>query len=395
MLKNFNKHLLSGALALQLAVLGSLAASQASAAPRCSLRDLFVPPTAVSTSTRTERPNSFSINKITGSDQISLKPETLLKIKQIFAESNLELRSTDLKGIIEEAAGSIKGRTRTPSIERANKMAEMGRKILAAAKGDFTGKPQKNLATYMVAESVLRLETFSIDEYKTGRADVVFKLKSVLHINKFNDMVESYVDGSDGYSDHPEDGGVLEWRQIRELYSNNSWIIGLKDHDMYHLHYSYGHPLYLAVNFHSSRSINDRRYLMISALWESVDTFTTSYESNIADYFRSKRMSSEEGMLFLGSATEKELDAVEEAIGSHTDVSGHEALSYSSGWRPTKTKFGRGNLNYTSDTFLAEITAYINDCYARLAMPAKKKYGNYHREGPGVSRARGQNSIPE
>jgi hypothetical protein len=388
MLSAFGKYFFSSLLTTQLLIAGSLYTSSAEAAARrCSIRTL------VEESARTESSNSFSINDISGVEKIKLKPATITKLKKVFDKKGWELSATKIKEVIESGAKMIKGNSRTPSIERSNEMAELGKEILKATKADLN-KEQSKIVTYMIAESVMRLEAIKTSDYKTGAALPVFKKKSTLHIDQFHDIVESYVEGTTGYVDLPQDGGFLSWPEIRGLYANNSWAIGLRDHDMYHLHYSYGHPYYLAVNLHSSRSINDRRYILISALWESVDTFRTGLEGSISSYYKRKNMTAEEGMLDLGTATEAELAAIEAAVGSHENVSSYNQLAYNAGWRPTKTKFGRTSINVSEATLQKEITDYINESVARLKVASKKKYAKYHRQGPGVTVTTSEEAIP-
>lgn len=382
----FGKNLLSVFIAAQVILAGSLYSSSAEAAPRCSLRTL------VQRSAEAE-PIPIHLSQITGVDKIKLKAGTITKLKKVFDNHGYELSATKLKEVIEGAAEMINGTSKTPSLERSSKMAEIGREILNTIKADLNAD-QNKMAQYLVGEAVLRLETFKITEYKSRGELPVFKKKSTLHINKFHDLVESYVDGTGGYRDLPQDGGFLTWPEIRGLYANNSWAIGLRDHDMYHLHYAYGHPYYLAVNFHSSRSINDRRYAMISTLWEAVDTFRTGYESSIANYFKRKGMTAEEGMLHLATASEKDLDKLEESFGSYTQLTSLNELAYSNGWRPVKTKFGRNTTNYTEQIFMTEIQDFINESIERLKNPTNKKYANYHRRGPGVTGARDESAIP-
>ena len=387
MLDVFGKFVFSTLLASQLLILGSLSINNAAAAPRCSIRALL------EESSRSES-SGFHVSKLEGVENIKLKFSTIKKLKKVFEKYDWELSSTKITGIIEGAAELINGNSRTPSIERSNKMAEIGREILKAASGDLNAA-QTKMVTYLIAESVLRLEAIKMSEYKTDAELRVFTKQSTIHINTFHDLTESYIDGTSKYADLPRDGdGLLKWPEIRGVYTNNSWIISLRNHDMYHVHYSYGHPYYLAVNLHTSRSINDRRYLIISSFWESVDTYRASYESAIANYFRNKNMTAEEGMLFLGSATEKELDKIEQDVGLASTVNSSSELAYAGGWRPTKTKFGRGTTDYNEQTYNKEIADYINESIKRLQKPGSQKYSNYHRLGPGVIGETDQPAIP-
>ncbi|MGZ3726490.1 MAG: hypothetical protein ACXWQQ_11850 [Pseudobdellovibrio sp.] len=389
---NLGRRFFSLAITAQLLIGASLYSSSAQAAPRCSIRTL-VEAAAEADVPASNASAGFSVSEIKGSDKIKLKAGTVTKLKKAFAKRGWELETNNIKEAIDFAGKKILGRAKNPSIERSDKMAEVGREILKAAKPDLTDAQYK-MVNFMIAEAVMQLETFKIKEFKSGEPLPVFTKQSTLHIDKFLDLVESYVDGTSGYMDLATDGGFLSWPEIRGLYSNNSWAIGLRHHDMYHLHYSYGHPYYLAVNFHASRTINDRRYAMVSTLWEAVDTFRTGYENALAQYFRSRNMSVEEGMLYIGSATEKELDQIDQEAGSYTQLNSLTELSYASGWRPIKTKFGRGTLNYNETVFTKEIADYINEALRRMKLRGHQKYGNYHRLGPGNSVATDNNVIP-
>lgn len=391
-MKSIHKNILMSAVAVatQLFIATTtLYVSSAEAAPRCSLRTLMERSQEATAETST-----FKISQIKGSDQVRLKAGTMTKMKKVFDKHGKQLEATTMKGIIEAAGALVATADKKPSLEKSNKMAEIGRDILKTAKPDLSDAQYK-MVSYMIAEAVMRFETIPLSEYKAATNELpVFKKKSTLHIDKFNDLVESYVDGTEGYANLPTDGGFLSWPEIRGLYTNNSWAIGLRHHDMYHLHYSYGHPYYLAVNMHASRTINDRRYAMISTLWEAVDTFRTGYESRLAGYFRSRNMSVEEGMLYIAGATEKEMDKMEETIGSYTQLQNLSELAYAQGWRPVKTKFGRGTTRYTQETQFKEIETFINDSLSRMSVAGNSRYGNYHRQGPGHASPTDQNTIP-
>lgn len=386
MLKNLKHNLLSAFVATQFLFTGVMYTSNAEAAARCSMRALL------EQSSRAAFESGFNLMTLSGVEKVKLKPSTVKKLAKIYEAEGLDLKTNKIKSILELAARSIKGESVTGSISQANKMAEIGRKVLETVKPDLK-TDQVKMVTYMIAEAVLRLENFTITEFTTDRETAAFSKKSAVHIDKFHDLVESYIDNTAAYRDLPNDAGLLAWPEIRGLYSNNSWIIGIRHHDMYHLHYSYGHPYYLAVNLMVSRSVNDRRYMMISSLWESVDSFKATYERNIAYHMKDKGMTAEEGMVYLAGATEKELDAIDAAIGGVDQVNSSRELSYGQGWRPTRTTFGRGHLEYNDATFLSEINNYINESLKRMAKQGSERYVNYHRKGPGVTVEVSEDSI--
>ncbi len=325
------------------------------------------------------------LSRIGGADRISMRAITKKAIKQIFVKEGIVFDGRNITTSFENALKFYKGHSKEPSMEHSNKMAELSRKILFLIKPELS-KADYRMVNYLLAEAVLRLETMNFSEYKSPEAELaVFQNPSTLHIHDFNRYAESYVDGSADYAQLPKQGGLLSWNDIRSLYANNSWIIGIAHHDMYHLHYAYGHPYYLAVNINASRSINDRRYFLISSLWESVDTFRTGLENSISKYVQSKGLSPQDGMLMLATATENELTNIESAMNEKVENNGQfSVLSYKMGWRPTKTAFGRNGENYNEKTFSAEIENYLNASLHNMSVKTNVKYSNYHRKGPGV-----------
>lgn len=397
-----NKNIFSTILA-SLLIVSSFHSNFATAAGNCKI--------LIEESFRSEIVSTFQISRLNGVEEIQIKPAIIVQLKKELKAKGIKLHTKStrkIRELIAAVAQQIKGDTDVASIEKSNQMAEVGRLILNTVKADLN-PAQTKMITYMIAESVLKLETFKISEFKTEPLDSLFTTNSVIHIDKFHEMTESYIDGaatynnfnrkSNGYSN-----GVLYWPDIRRLYANNSWVISNINgdrlhHDMFHIHYSYGHPYYLAVNLHASRSINDRRYAMISSLWESVDNYRTSYEKKIAEYFQSKSITAEDAMLFLGSAPEKELDQIGKELDQTAPVIGGtydklSEISYAAGWRPVKTTFGRGSMNYNEATFLKEIEDFINTSLTKMKDLNNAKYINYHREGPGVSVETDQNTIP-
>ena len=154
-----SRFVFSTAIISQLLVIGSLSFNTATAATRCNLRTLIEEGSAVANS------RGFQVSKLDGVEKIKLKAATIKELKKIFEKYEWELSATKINEVIEGAANLIKGNSRTPSIEHSNKMAEIGREILKTASGDLN-VAQKKLVIYMIAESVLRLESMKITELK-------------------------------------------------------------------------------------------------------------------------------------------------------------------------------------------------------------------------------------
>lgn len=325
--------------------------------------------------------------KLKGDDKLNVKQAKWARVKAIFAEFGIDVYSKNLTESIAAAAEIIRDGSTEPSIDKSETMAKLGDKLIKAVESDFS-KAQNLALGFHVAESVLKIERIKLDTFDTTKEEPsVFKAKGALHIKEFAKYVESYIDGTPLYANLGNEVGFITWPNIRHLYSNNSWGIGLRHHDMYHLHYAYGHPYYLAVNFMTSRTINDRRYMMVSSYWEAVDTNQTGFEGKMGGFFKSLNMSPQEGMIYLGRATKEMLDKVDAFrpnSGTALNEIGGFGVSYASGeWKPQLIKFGRTAFAKSHDVYDKELQDFINAALVNIANPEKTKYVNYHRQGPG------------
>lgn len=336
---------------------------------------------------------SVALNRLKGDIKLNVKGETLAKVKQLFGEAGIELYTKNIVEALEGASEVLREGSNQPSVEKSDKLAELGDKLITIVKNDFT-KAQNLQIGYHVAEAVLKMERIELSKYGSTPSQI-FNKDGALHVKDFHKYVESYIDGSSLYANLGSEVGFISWPDIRHLYSNNSWGIGLRDHDMYHLHYAYGHPYYLAVNFQASRSINDRRYMMISSFWESIDSNQTGYESKMAGYFKHRRMSPQEGMIFLGRATKAMLEEIDRFGYGTAESSGYfQQVSYTAGsWKPQATKFGRTSFATNHEVYDKELQDFINKSIDLLADPTNKKYYNYHRKGPGKTSARDEDAC--
>ncbi len=329
------------------------------------------------------------LQKIRGSEALNIKASKMAEVKALFEQNGVELESKKVSDALVALAEKIRNGSDEPSLPKAEKLAKILNKFYDLCVEDYT-KDQKLLLGYMVGESVLKMESMQLKKFKKNQAPTVFDAGGALHIKDFHKIVESYIDGTALYRNLSSDIGFISWPDIRHLYSNNSWGIGLRDHDLYHLHYAYGHPYYLAINFMTSRGINDRRYAMVSSFWESIDTNQTGFESRMSAYFQSKNMTPQEGMIYLARATKAMLDEIEAANPTSysyerdaNSVATTNNIGVNSGWQPRLVKFGRSSVPDDFGVYDKELEKFINKSLQLKSDSANKRYYNYHRKGPG------------
>lgn len=320
--------------------------------------------------------------QVTGRDKLKVSGIMLKKVEALFLEFGIEIQTKNLVEALEGAGEVLRDGSTEPSIVHSEKMSKLGDKLLTLVKTEFD-KKQNLMLSFYVAESVLKLERIPMGKYDTTSPEpTIFKDSGVLSTEDFHRYVESYVDGTALYKNFDSDAGIIGMGEIRHLYSNNNWIIGFKDHDMFHLHYSYGHPFYLAVNFMTARSINDLRYAMVSSLWEAIDDTQYGYEYSLAKYFKEKkRMSPQEGLIFLARSTNATLEKINEEISSsHGNTS---QILYGTSWKPQSVKFDRTAKPTNAAVYDKELTDYINKSLALMNDSTKKNYTNYYRKDEG------------
>lgn len=330
-----------------------------------------------------------SLLQVEGRENLKVAGALSKAVDALFLEFGIELQTKNLAEALEGAVEVLRDGKTEPSVQKSDKMAKLGDKLLKLVESKFN-KQQSLMLSFFVAEAVLKLEQIPLKKYApTNEKPPIFEDSGVLHIKDFHRYVESYIDGTALYRNKNSDAGIIGMDAIRHLYSNNSWILGFKDHDLYHLHYSYGHPFYLAINFMSSRSINDYRYKMISSLWESIDNTQYGYEVSIAKYFKQKRMSPQEAMIYLGRASQATLKRINDSIGDSYGDFNLAAVAYKDGegrWKPVPVKFGRTAYVVDPAVYDQELTDFINKSLALKQDARKKKYTNYYRkeadEGP-------------
>ncbi len=315
---------------------------------------------------------------VNGRDKLNVSGVTLKLVEALFLEFGIEIQSKNLVEALEGASEVLRDGSAEASIERSEKMSKLGDKLIKIVQDKLT-KEQNLMLSFYVAESVLKMERIPLSKYQTDAEPPVFRDSGALAIKDFHRYVESYINKTSLYANKNSHAGILGMDVIRHLYSNNSWILGFKDHDMFHLHYSYGHPFYLAINFMAARSINDKRFAMISSLWESIDDTQYSYESDIARYFKEKkRMSPQQGMIFLARASKATLEKIDTALNSSHH--GMSEISFENGnWKPQLVKFGRDSKPKSAAVYDQELTDYINKSLLLMKDPTKKKFANYYR----------------
>ena len=258
------------------------------------------------------------------------------------------------------------------AIAGAEKMAKFGMELDELLVG--VPKDVRQATWFNVGYAVNDLEGFKESELlpSVKNAD---KMAGLVGLDQYPSYAKGFVDSKPPYTNHVgwNTGSVLQIGEYRDVVSHNLWPLWLQPHDMLHVHFAYGHPKAVAVYFKATRSKNPKRFVMMAGMYEGVDTVQYTHEAALGLYFsKTMKMGLEDSMLWIGKASDAELDRVISEAG--IDIS--TFVSDLDGWAP-KTKVGfKGK---TDEELDQEILAFVRKSEKDLSNPAKAKYTNYHR----------------
>ncbi len=234
---------------------------------------------------------------------------------------------------------------------------------------------------YFFTEHVMKLER--IPDSEIVNASSIFSKNptfNFISVKEIVPWVNSFIKNEGVYPESASHSGVIGWPEIRDTLAQGIWLSELKPHDMKHLRFSMNHPYFIATVYRAARSGNDLRYMTISGLWESVDTFRTTYESNIAKYFKQKGMALEEAILFLGTATQAQLKEVHDAAGGDAGYTRRADITYGT-WK-IKALPGSLKARQGSDSFDENINTMIREIKKAVKESPEGYYNYRNSSGP-------------
>lgn len=257
----------------------------------------------------------------------SLKGTSLTKVRKLLEK--LDIAEDKIKGVktysdaIDVAYTKINARGKS-SLAKSDKMANFGKDLREIYAASRMAKNEIKDLDYLLAKSVMMSEMFDAKEFKVveENAFALGRNTSLLHIDykKYKEYALSFESQSSPYIDLDRSGGTIIGRtDIREMEAHNLFPVYIP-HDMKHVVYALLHERYFPMLFGAARSKNHKRYVMMGALGEGADTVQYSEESAICEYFKDvKNLDLEEAVMWIGRASNKELDEVAEATGYKSD----------------------------------------------------------------------------
>lgn len=205
----------------------------------------------------------------------------------------------------------------TNYISTADEMARFGVEVLSLMKN--ATRAQQKKVEFGIIEAISKLESFSDKEWVKQERTVFENYPNFNYFepNQFTKVTKDYLARNDDYQNIQQHTGVIDWADIRDIFSQQKWIVEIKDHDTYHLHYSSGHPYYLTTIFRLAWSRNVKRYYLASSLYEGIDGFQSSIESRIFSYMSKKpeyivngKFDLEGAIMYLARAPYHELEKI-------------------------------------------------------------------------------------
>jgi len=349
----------------------------------------------------------------------------VMAVRELVAEYGATYRGSDFFEAVNAVYNAIlesKGRT----LAAAETMAVFGHKL-----DPFVIDQESELRRtvwFTVGWAVANLEAYDVSDFKVtedASTHVVhryYQLQSafpaennpagVVHFKDYPRYAKSYVTGRGAYAKHingrptlsawgnqnqgtkktlngltfrvngegrtfMESGGILSFSKYRDIVAQNMWPLYIQ-HDMRHIHYAYGHARGVSMVFRSARGRNHRRFIMMGAMYEGVDTVQYSHETALAKYMSEKmQMGLEDALLWIAKASKKEITRLIRGAKISITEYQRELADYF----PTVTSAytGRG---VTDQGMENELLDYLETSAAHLKDAQYEPYINYHRSAP-------------
>lgn len=268
-------------------------------------------------------------------------------------------------------------------IEKSDKLSRLYNENIKALVAKLR-KDQQKPTIFTFAKALLDLEAFKPNEFQTsGSLAMADKPMLYSHITEFFELTKSYIEAKAPYKDIPESGaGVLRFSDIRDIESHNYFPVEFKGHDIRHIHFSSGHPYSIGTVWSAARSKNHLRYVLISGLFEGVDTVQYSWERNLTRHFRGKGLMLEEALMEVALMRQAEIESLATEVGANS-----VAIEFAT-WVPNV----KGEFTVAGKTgkgFQAEIALAMEKLFKVLGSADMNKYTNYSLSNPG------ENGAPE
>ncbi len=222
-----------------------------------------------------------------------------------------------------------------------------------------------------VGTCVLRLEEFQHEDFVPRQVTANYP---ILHYKDYAEWVKSFVAGTAPYA-NAQPGGLLNITDIRDFMSQNYWPVGMRPHDTRHVHYAVGHPQGVVLTLESARSRNLMRHRLMGALYESVDTIQYGYERALSQYFRAKGMTIDQGLLYVSTATQAQINEL--VAVANTDSSFMFHANSVQNWVPATDNQYDG-MGVTGTGLEAESDAFIREMARLKQNPANRPWMNYN-----------------
>jgi hypothetical protein len=150
------------------------------------------------------------------------------------------------------------------------------------------------------------------------------------------------------------------------------------EHDMRHIHFAYGHARGVAHVFRSARGKYTRRFILMGAMYEGVDTVQYGHEVGIAKYFSEKmQMGLEDSLLWIAKAPKEELDRIVSDAMIEISMFETQLRDY-----VPPIKEGYGGHGVTGLGLDQELMEYVQTSMEHVADSTNAAFTNYHRSAP-------------
>jgi hypothetical protein len=264
--------------------------------------------------------------------------------------------------------------------KKLDRMRELGIDLSLAFE-NLTRKEQ-SIIDFSIANAILMLDRYEPSDFVSlSKSKKFFPEKNVYVGLSFDRYLQTVYDAINNYNFYnslfknvqPNDE-YINVVHMRDYAIYNLWPLGYAHHDIRHARFILGHPLVGALYFRAARAKNSLRFILMSMMFEAIDTNKELDELRLAKYMSfNTHFTVDEAMIYIAKASDDDLNRLVRKAGLKNLA---PLIGYFKNWSPSKHGAFQGK-SLSGIELDDEIDLMINKFDSYRGNPALRPFTNY------------------